>query len=77
MTNYTQNYIKATARAAKVTGIDVAEIRKFYAKVAEAPKGVKRATILAHRIMANYTKSAAPAAEGEPAVETAVEVAAE
>ena len=61
MTNYPQNYMKATARAAKLTGIDVTDIRNNYRKVNDAPKGVKRACILAHRIMKGYDK--APVAE--------------
>ena len=59
MTNYTTNYMKATARAAKNTGIPVADIRANYRKTNEAPKGVKRACILAHRIMDNYAKAPA------------------
>lgn len=74
---YAKNYTVATLRAAKVTGVPVADIRANYKNVKDAPKGVKGACILAHRIMDRYTKPAAPAVEGEPAVETAVEVAAE
>lgn len=50
----TKNYMAATGKAAKITGVDAAEVRKYYRKVNEAPKGVKRATIIAHRIMAKY-----------------------
>lgn len=61
MENYGRNYQVATQKAAKVTGISVEEIRANYRKTNEAPKGVKRACILAHRIMKGYDK--APAVE--------------
>ena len=63
MTNYKRNFIVATNKAAKVCGVDATEVRKFYGKVAEAPKGVKRAAIMAHRIIAAYAKAAAVATE--------------
>lgn len=66
MTNYSRNFVVATNKAAKICGVDATEVRKFYSKVAEAPKGVKRATIIAHRIMDSYAKSAVAT---EPAVE--------
>ena len=58
MTNYKRNFIVATNKAAKVCGVDATEVRKFYGKVAEAAKGVKRAAIMAHRIMDAYAKAA-------------------
>ena len=61
MTNYARNYKVATQKAAKVCNVAVEDVRKFYKNVKEAPKGVKRATILAHRIMKGYDK--APATE--------------
>lgn len=61
MENYGRHYQVATQKAAKVTGISVEEIRANYRKTNEAPKGVKRACILAHRIMKGYEK--APAVE--------------
>ena len=69
---YAKNYTVATLRAAKVTGIPVADIRANYKSVKDAPKGVKRACILAHRIMDRYTKPVAAAAT-EPATEPAAE----
>lgn len=56
---YARNYLVSTARASKITGVPVEDIRTFYKKVNEAPKGVKRAAILAHRIMDGYNKPAA------------------
>ena len=62
MNNYARNFKVATQKASKVTGVPVEEIRANYKKVNDAPKGVKRATLLAHRIMSGYDKA--------PAVET-------
>ena len=59
MENYARNLKVATNKAANICGGDAANVRAFYRKVNEAPKGVKRATIIAHRIMSNYAKSAA------------------
>lgn len=61
MNNYARNFKVATQKASKVTGVAVEDVRKFYKNVKEAPKGIKRATILAHRIMKGYDK--APATE--------------
>ena len=61
MTNYARNYTVATQKAAKVCNVAVEDVRKFYKNVKEAPKGIKRAAILAHRIMKGYDK--APATE--------------
>lgn len=72
-TNYTRNYTIATARAAKVTGVPVEDVRKFYRNVAKAPKGVKRAAILAHRIMDKYGKPAVVESETAPAEVPAAE----
>ena len=62
MNNYARNFKVATQKASKVTGVPVDDIKANYRKVNEAPKGVKRACILAHRIMSGYEKA--------PAVET-------
>ena len=51
---YARNFKVATNRAANICNVDAAEVRKFYRNVKEAPKGVKRATILAHKIMKGY-----------------------
>ena len=61
MENYARNFNVATLKAAKVCNVPVEDVRANYKKVNEAPKGVKRATILAHRIMKGYDK--APAVE--------------
>ena len=66
MSNYVRNFMVATNRASKITGISAEEIRANYRDVNHAPKGVKRAAILAHRIMDSYAKSAV-AAETEQA----------
>ena len=64
MSLYARNLTVAINRAAKVTGISADDIRANYNNVNEAPKGVKRACILAHRIMNGYK-----AVETAPAVE--------
>ena len=61
MENYARNYKVATQKAAKVCNVPVEDVRKNYKNVKDAPKGIKRATILAHRIMQGYDK--APAVE--------------
>jgi hypothetical protein len=62
MTNtYAKNYNIATQKAAKDNKVSVEDVRTYYRKVKDAPKGVKRACIEAHKIMANYAK--APAVE--------------
>ena len=63
---YARNFNVATNKAAKICGVEAAEVRKFYRNVKEAPKGVKRATIIAHKIMNGYNK---PAVATEPAAE--------
>lgn len=62
MTNYARNLKVATQKAAKDNNVSVDEVRAYYRKVKDAPKGVKRACIEAHKIMDNYNKV--------PAVET-------
>ena len=62
MTNYARNYKVATQKAATVCNVPVEDVRANYRKVNDAPKGIKRACILAHRIMKGYDKA--------PAVET-------
>ena len=63
MTNtYARNYKIATQKAANDNHVAVEDVRKFYRDVQNAPKGVKRACIEAHKIMGNYAKA--------PAVET-------
>ena len=49
MGNYARNLKVATNKAANICGVDTAEVRAFYRKVKDAPKGVKRAAIIAHR----------------------------
>ena len=61
MSNYARNFKVATQKAATVCNVPVEDVRANYKKVNDAPKGVKRATILAHRIMKGYDK--APATE--------------
>ena len=56
-------FYAAIGRAAKVTGVPAQDIIANFKNVAAAPKGVKRATILAHKIYNNYK---APATEAEP-----------
>lgn len=63
MGNYARNLKVATNKAANICGVDTAEVRAFYRKVKDAPKGVKRAAIIAHRIMDGYNKAAEPAVE--------------
>ena len=62
------NFFKATGRAAKVTGKDVKEIRKYFnIKATDAPAELVSALITAHRIYDGYkTKKVAAV---EPAVE--------
>ena len=57
MNNYARNYKVATQKAANICNVPVEEVRANYRKVNNAPKGVKRATILAHRIMKGYDKA--------------------
>lgn len=63
MENYARNLKVATNKAANICGVDATEVRAFYRKVKDAPKGVKRAAIIAHRIMDGYNKAAEPAVE--------------
>ena len=62
------NFFKATGRAAKVTGKDVKEIRKYFnIKATDAPAELVSALITAHNIYDGYkTKKVAAV---EPAVE--------
>lgn len=66
--NYMKNFMTATARAAKVTGVDVAGVRANFRKFKDAPSEYKHALIVAYRIMDAYNKAAK--AE-EPATEAA------
>ena len=61
-------FYTAIGRAAKVTGVPAQDIRANFNNVASAPKGVKRATILAHRIYDSY-KAAGAKAETEAPTE--------
>lgn len=70
MTNYTKSFMTATAKAAKVKGVDVAGVRANYRNFKNAPAEYKGAILLAYKIMKNYK-----AKEAAPAVETAPETA--
>lgn len=61
-TTYVAQFMTATARAAKVKGVDVAGVRANYRNFKNAPAEYKGAILLAYKIMKNYKASAAKAA---------------
>ena len=61
---YPRNFIVATNHAAKVYGVDAAELRKHYRDFKSAPSELKAPLLLTYKMMRKYRK---------PAVEQAVE----
>lgn len=65
---YARNLMVATNRAAKITGVNAADLRKHYRNFTGAPAELKHGLIIAYRIMDNYGAKA-PAVAVEPATE--------
>lgn len=54
-----KHFMMATAKAAAVKGVNVAEVRAYMGKYGEAPEELKSALRIAYTILRNYSKAAA------------------